>query len=231
MGTFRASFLRRLAAILLAAVAAVGGATTASAASYLFEVEWDGSTASLLPGSDDPLSTTLVDGDDFTYSLLAAPGFAWSTLAAGDLFPLMGLPVNEAGDRVVDFSLDFLLMGSSVYSISEIGSQQSFVHIGTNTISFPGGLVIDQFLLKATLIQATEPGGSNAVDTTFADIVPVFGTPDQSRFDPQDAMAFGPVNSAVPEPSTWALLLLGFFGIGGLMRLQKRNQRRAVAYA
>ncbi len=34
--------------------------------------------------------------------------------------------------------------------------------------------------------------------------------------------------AAVPEPSTWAMLLLGFFGVGGLMR---RRQQPVLTYA
>lgn len=36
---------------------------------------------------------------------------------------------------------------------------------------------------------------------------------------------------AVPEPSTWALLLFGFAGIGATMRTQKRRQNVTVRYA
>lgn len=39
------------------------------------------------------------------------------------------------------------------------------------------------------------------------------------------------VGSAVPEPGTWALLLLGFFGIGGAMRAAKRRANVSVSYA
>lgn len=36
---------------------------------------------------------------------------------------------------------------------------------------------------------------------------------------------------AVPEPSTWAMLLFGFFGIGGMIRSQRRKQKITVSYA
>jgi hypothetical protein len=39
------------------------------------------------------------------------------------------------------------------------------------------------------------------------------------------------VGAAVPEPATWALMLLGFGFIGGAMRSAKRRQRLSVAYA
>ena len=38
-------------------------------------------------------------------------------------------------------------------------------------------------------------------------------------------------NSAVPEPATWAMLLLGFGVVGGAMRSAKRRQRLTVSYA
>ena len=35
----------------------------------------------------------------------------------------------------------------------------------------------------------------------------------------------------VPEPSTWAMLLVGFFGIGGALRSVKRREKLTVSYA
>jgi hypothetical protein len=39
------------------------------------------------------------------------------------------------------------------------------------------------------------------------------------------------VSSAVPEPNTWALMLIGFGAVGGAMRARKRKQTPAVSYA
>lgn len=39
------------------------------------------------------------------------------------------------------------------------------------------------------------------------------------------------VAAAVPEPSTWAMMLLGFGFIGGAMRSAKRRQKVTVSYA
>jgi hypothetical protein len=33
-----------------------------------------------------------------------------------------------------------------------------------------------------------------------------------------------PITAAVPEPSTWAMLLLGFFAIGGAMRARRKSE-------
>ena len=37
--------------------------------------------------------------------------------------------------------------------------------------------------------------------------------------------------SAVPEPVTWAMMLIGFGGLGAVMRTQRRKQLSAVAAA
>jgi PEP-CTERM motif-containing protein len=39
------------------------------------------------------------------------------------------------------------------------------------------------------------------------------------------------MTAAVPEPATWALLLLGFGGVGGMMRRKRRQQGVAVSFA
>ena len=39
------------------------------------------------------------------------------------------------------------------------------------------------------------------------------------------------VTGAVPEPATWAVMLLGFFGIGGMARRKKALQSSQVSYA
>lgn len=36
---------------------------------------------------------------------------------------------------------------------------------------------------------------------------------------------------AVPEPSVWAMLLIGFFGVAGAIRYSRRKQRVSVSYA
>ncbi len=36
---------------------------------------------------------------------------------------------------------------------------------------------------------------------------------------------------AVPEPSTWAMMLLGFFAVGGTMRSARRRQKLSLSYS
>jgi hypothetical protein len=44
-------------------------------------------------------------------------------------------------------------------------------------------------------------------------------------------LRFASVNSAVPEPSTWMMIVLGFGFIGAAMRASKRRQRATLSYA
>jgi hypothetical protein len=39
------------------------------------------------------------------------------------------------------------------------------------------------------------------------------------------------LSAAVPEPSTWAMLLLGFGFVGGAMRSARRRQKVTVAHS
>ena len=39
------------------------------------------------------------------------------------------------------------------------------------------------------------------------------------------------VSAAVPEPGTWAMLLVGFFGLGGVLRRSRRKPSLAASYA
>lgn len=44
-----------------------------------------------------------------------------------------------------------------------------------------------------------------------------------------ESLTFSTV-SAVPEPSTWATLLIGFFALGGLLRVKRNSQRITLSY-
>lgn len=44
-----------------------------------------------------------------------------------------------------------------------------------------------------------------------------------------DNLSFGAFSSAVPEPSTWAMMIVGFAGVGGMVRRSRRQTRAAFA--
>ena len=45
-----------------------------------------------------------------------------------------------------------------------------------------------------------------------------------------DDIVIPPPTGAVPEPATWIMLILGFMGVGGTMRMQKRREKLTVRY-
>ena len=54
-----------------------------------------------------------------------------------------------------------------------------------------------------------------------------------ASLDGVDGTAYGPaisdISLAVPEPATWAMMLLGFGGLGAALRMNRRRQGVAVA--
>ena len=174
----------------------------AAASSYTFDVLYSGGgSAALAPGSDDPLTTTMVEGDSFTYTLAATGGGEWRTLQSTSIFPFFALSVAESGTRVGDFTLKLEQNGVSVFSYSENGASNSFAHLGTNTVSFPSGLIFNAWVL-------TDTNTSMTTTSTPLSLLPWPGKAPEA-YSPE-AIAY----SAVPELSTWAMALLGFAGLG-----------------
>jgi hypothetical protein len=57
------------------------------------------------------------------------------------------------------------------------------------------------------------------------------GTANQTAYDNITFGSATPGNGAVPEPATWAMLLLGFGLVGGALRSRKRREQLTVRYA
>jgi hypothetical protein len=57
------------------------------------------------------------------------------------------------------------------------------------------------------------------------------GTANQTAYDNITFGSATPGNGAVPEPATWAMLLLGFGLVGGALRSRKRREQLIVRYA
>lgn len=99
----------------------------------------------------------------------------------------------------------------------------TFFSFNTNSgsdlsLAFQGSFTATCVGVTATLLAACNPGGSNPVNT-FGDALlqgNVFARTDQA---PVITLVSSITNEpAVPEPSTWAMLLVGFVGVGYAVR-------------
>lgn len=198
-------------AIFAALVAASSLTVPAQAASYDFEILYNGGgTAVLAGGSDNPVGTVFANGDTFTYKMTAVGTGYWSSLAAGSIFPFFALNGNYSSVNVT-FALNLYNNGSSILAVNDTVTN-CCAHLGTNTVAFGGGLVWDQYELVATI---NSIGAGNSTLT----ILPWPGqAPDYYR---GNLIAFTPGVAAVPEPAAWALMVSGLAAVGASMRRRK----------
>lgn len=151
----------------------------------------------------------------FNTSCAVANGTSSSTIGFSDIS--VGTSFNES----INFTNDV----AGLYSIT-FGTSSPSVDILTAVLSGAGGpftltgpqgtdaLVDEQFSLAQTFL----PAGNFMFNTTGTRVEGAVGS---------IAGTLTVVNSAVPEPATWALMLLGFGGMGFSMR-RNRNRRRTV---
>ena len=184
-------------------------ALPALAASYDFNVLYSGNGNAVLGAGDDPVATSLVDGDTFAWRIAAQAGERWTVMTGGDFFPLMAFGVEEAGERTGNFTLTLRYAGSDVFSLSETAAVNTEVHLGTNTVGLATGLHFDEMRLAYSLTQAIEladaPGDTDRppILSSPRGLLPIFGAPEQTALS--SSIIYGPV----PETGTWAMLLLG----------------------
>ncbi len=206
--------MKKIALAGAALLALMAFVRSADAAVYNFDVLYDGTTATLASGSDDPLATTRVAGDSFTYTLSATGTGEWTKLTDNSLFPFLALETADAGDRTGDIVVTLNNHSSSVFSYSETGVDNQYAHLGSNSVTVGSGTVWNQWVLDYTKFAGDA--------FPIYSLLPFNSTGPENYFAGDIAFSGG----AVPEPAAWALIIGGFGLTGAALR-----RRRAVAVA
>lgn len=98
-----------------------------------------------------------------------------------------------------------------------------------STISFGTGLA-SQFQIQGTSAGFAQFGGDTVFGGTFMNPVFSTGTYQFTGFFSNGTLNVSSIGGAVPEPATWAMLLIGFGAMGFAMR-RARQTRASVSFA
>ena len=211
-------------AVAVAAISLVGIATPSAAAVSLSAYTVTGPFAHASP--------------TYTFSPGSTPSYSGGMITTGSLSGVSAAPVGGSGEYFTvggtgapSPALITLSGFGAIGSISLLlGSVDSY-----NTISF--GNVVDgmfQALSSYTGTQIyTAANGNQGISSyatfTFTGADQLFNALQITSTSPAAELDDLTINSAVPEPGTWAMMLLGFAGIGYSMRRRPANRRRLQA--
>lgn len=195
--------MRNIFKAVAAGVAVLLLATQAWAAAYSFDLTYDGTSATVNAGSQDPVGTNLAAGDSFNYALGAAGTDYWQVNTSRSYFPFLAFTTHDSGTRTANFDLRLLLDGVLQFSLSELGISNSYAHIGTNSVSLGAGLRFDAVELDYQLL------GSDSVDNRIVNIAWPGGEP-FGYFGSDIAYVAG----SAPEPGMLALWAIALIAAG-----------------
>lgn len=197
--------------VLFAIAASVAVATPAKAVTVFSVASPTGQTG--IPGS-------------YTYNFNAGGG-------AGLLdFQIQGYnSVDGAANCCTDtlsVTLNSILILQGQYDLGGGGNNVTFVNTGGGTVNpisngfFQGGTLTFSNGAVSLL------NGSNSITFTYSGGNQGLG---DEAWGINTATVQGSAFNAVPEPSAWALMLIGFGAVGGAMRSAKRRRKLADSYA
>ena len=204
---------KRLAALaaMTTALSALGLVTAAHAGVTFIPYGNPPPSATLVPDADDTGTASFFTGSD---SDAAAPALSSTTQDTASYL------VVEGGES------ETLVLPAAWHVDIYVGSLDPY-----NTISFGGpGAVSYTGDQLAALTGASDNGdqqsGSSNGLFAFSFAAPVTSVTFTSS---QNSLEVASVSSAVPEPSTWAMMLIGFAGLGYAAYRKTKTERMAFA--
>ncbi len=133
---------------------------------------------------------------------------------------------------IPDFSRT-VFPGSDQFGFTNVAGVFGGVPGTASTINFGTGIVAD-FQIVAPNLGFTQFSGSSPALFTGAIDAPVFAPGTFQLLNPflgNGTLTITAATAAVPEPMTWAMMVLGFGLLGGALRAKRRKARVSVSYA
>jgi hypothetical protein len=171
-----------------------------------------------LPFSPD-VSQLLSVGDTLDMTVMFLPGQAITMLSPQGIQSALFMSVGGAYDYVTTTSTLQLLdaLGGVVFSGGQHTETENFIlaSVGFHEDVVPSSLTFSGYRVVSTIdnFDYHQPILQGLTSATFFAPYVMFAAADGIfvPFDPRP----------VPEPATWAMLILGFFGLGAALRRQK----------
>ena len=223
----------KLKLAMVAATIALAIAAPASAAVYVFDSVGDQFVINFNGSTDGGVVSGLTA--QLTYTLT---GFSGNTATfAYILDNTSSDPVTASRISAFGFNVD--------PNFSSVGTVTGVVFPDVSSGNIPNGLPNVEFCLTAGPNCAGAGGGGvnindpNATGTfvfnfasqpssvTLSDLFVRYQSIDAPTLNITGGSATGVPTGVIPEPATWAMMLTGFFGMGALLRSQRR--RNALA--
>jgi len=188
-----------------------------------------------------PASAQVVNFDDITLGASVDSFYNGGTSSAGDIGPDLDIEF-QAGDWIAQTAFGQTSAPNLAYSLSGTGYVNFLSGITTGLNFSYGGFSDTTFnvydglggtgnLLASVVLPSNDPFNFDFVAVPFSGTaysIQIAGGASQFGWDD---LTFGSLTpgGAVPEPTTWAMLLFGFAGIGAAMRRQRKTSA-TVAY-
>lgn len=161
------------------------------------------------------------------------------TIEGTYLFPNPGSVLINAGTEVVSPTADFTFITGSINPTALVSASNVLVTFagsgGYASAAFNGifltnltnsnisGFFLDPSSTVVGFDQSRLSFTANSLALNFQGL--------QIRSTDRISANVSFINGAVPEPATWAMMLLGFGFVGGAIRSAKRRQKLTVSYA
>lgn len=201
-----------LAALAISLVSFAG--TQSMAASYAFDVIWDGTSFTETSAGSGLTSTVLNDGDDFTLTVRAAGTGYWTALNGDSNFPLNP---RASGQTFGNVDTDILNDGVVVATDSNVNEGRCCAELGTtNWGSLADGTMFDMVVMDYTLLS----GGSQTIFASGMSTASFWPT---GIFSNSGSFSYTPGSTSdVPLPAGGVLMISGLVGFAALRRRKAR---------